>query len=266
MICSVIFVSTIHTTVSMPGNIYLIHLDSLRDNSRYLYIPHSLLILGSIIVTKRYLVLSFISVFCFFTISIVEFSYFKREKANFQSMIHFSDYKDIFLFNNPFGPFRDNWLFHLRKKNHMILEPERIKAADLKNVVAENAQTVNFENKLQILLKNEGDSYSSEISLNSPVICNNTRDLALEAKLSTTRPIKILTVVKSSMSDKNPEVEAVRNFTWNTKNTLLQVAFPYSETKNNVAFIIERYPHSNEVKNNQINIVEIEDLKFYCLP
>ena len=250
-------------------------LDAFLNNetyySRYIYIPHALFIISIVFLVHRN-ILRYMIFACFFLISLIDFSFLKKEHINYYSFVNLSQYQNILVPINPLNNIfrnKSNFLLALLKPIKHLPE-ERIHSLIQDAVKFQDSAYYNSNNT--VFRENEGEyqifSPALEkgalvhLKLQNPISCPDSKDFVLVYTSKSSIPL-IHEVLLMNVND--AEIMSKAIVFRNDEETRTTLAMPLSAEKAEVNMQFTVNPYSTEPLPKDLQIV-IKDISYMCLP
>jgi hypothetical protein len=263
---AVTLLSALHTLHSIPQWLFQERLASLMENNRYLFIPHSLLIIGMPILLHRCRRLAYLCIAGFAWISFAGFAFAERFPTHFNSYVNMGRFMDTDAAVNPAyatanGPLT-LWLYPFRRDSYRPLPEDRVIPVDLaKSDAASGIRET-----------------SDKLHVNIPVTCRDSADVGIKATLWSANQVE----VEAQLQNAGNTYTAFRGYRDFSRPNIrykdrpnpyagdripVDLAFPYPGEGTTLTFSAAAFrgaaPSSGESKTPAVSL---GDLTIFCLP
>ena len=245
------------------------NIEGLMNNNRYIFILHSILILSSVILTKKHIVIQWCILICLALISLLNFSFMDKKHIYYNSFLNLSRYQNVFVTGSPFGkPFYENiWGLPLYQDHYEKLSEDReIHITQTLDKTEEKEERVSNDIFYYHLRK---DTTSAHPLLVRTFFCPASKDLAFQAYASSNYPVKIKFHITSQAAKTEKEFYF---YVLNEEQERIQIAFPFSGGDAQINLSFDAWPTEKDyadlgIKNidNDVHL-NISDIRFFCLP
>ncbi|MDR1826726.1 MAG: hypothetical protein LBR29_00170 [Methylobacteriaceae bacterium] len=231
-------------------------------NQRYLFFPHSMLVLAAFVLARRRPVCAALSAFGFLGLFIANLTMLDRDPTYFRSFLNFSRFRPVYWTINPLKTENRTsiWMLRFARKTLEPLDPARVFQVGGEDLTSNDADITGDTGRLTAAFS--GDRKSALLTYSRAVDCSATSDIGLDMVFSESSAVRLDLVVEPLSGNGPAHISTIYH---NFVEEHLQMAVPHIGVPARLSLRVsdnsrpwERPPASVSVNLNRMT--------FFCLP
>jgi hypothetical protein len=258
----ILYAGGVFSMISKTPEYYIWELEEAFANMRYVFVPHSLLIVACFVAARRSLIAGGVFTVSFLALFAADFAFLHRDSTHFQSFVNFSNFQPVNVTTNPLVTAQGTslWFMPLERNTYRPLEPDRIIRPEGVTALSADTGVTGGADDFTVTFPKGG---RAELAFNGTLVeCPGAQDIGLTFRFRETSAVKLSFSIRSRESGGRVEGGTLYH---NFVEESLQMAFPHIGEKAQLRLDLEGRVPAGQTPPETVSVT-VGDLTLHCLP